>query len=396
MVSVEEAASIILSQPLILQTGNVNLADINGHILAEKITADRDFPPYNRVSMDGIAIRTEELKNQRGHFRLAGTQAAGQPPLSMEDTRDAIEVMTGAVLPAGADAVVRYEDIRINEGVAHLLIDSVKPGQNIHAKGADAKTGDILLEPGIRLTPAEVALLASVGKSSVKVFQFPEAAIISTGNELVDINETPAAWQVRKSNVLALQSALKDFHISSHLFHMNDDEKEVVKKLKEILTAHEIIILSGGVSKGKFDFIPKALEEAGIKKEFHQISQKPGKPFWFGRGDRKFVFALPGNPVSTFLCYYRYIHPWLEISAGKKSAQQTAMLATDFTFSGDLTYFLQVKVTSEAGKNLAHPDAGGGSGDFVNLKEVDGFLELPAHKKTFKAGEVYHYYPFRK
>jgi molybdopterin molybdotransferase len=159
---------------------------------------------------------------------------------------------------------------------------------------------------------------------------------------------------------------------------------------------HDIVVLSGGVSKGKFDFVPNALERLGVKKIFHQVNQRPGKPFWFGKSEKQTVFALPGNPVSTYLCFYRYIKPWLEQCLGLPALKKQAILATDFTFKPSLTYFLQVSVKYEQGKLLAYPDAGGGSGDFVNLKEVDGFLELQADRSDFKAGEIFNYYSFRK
>ncbi len=157
-----------------------------------------------------------------------------------------------------------------------------------------------------------------------------------------------------------------------------------------------MLILSGGVSKGKFDFIPTVFEELGVRKIFHQVNQRPGKPFWFGTSKTgKTVFALPGNPVSTYMCFYRYIRPWMLKSLGVVSNELTATLTQDFSFAPNLTYFLQVEVKSSGGKLMAHAQAGGGSGDFVNLKNVTGFLELPPDRTTFAAGEVFPYFPFR-
>jgi molybdopterin molybdotransferase len=156
------------------------------------------------------------------------------------------------------------------------------------------------------------------------------------------------------------------------------------------------LILSGGVSQGKFDFIPGVLEELGVKKIFHQVSQRPGKPFWFGAsGKGKIVFALPGNPVSTFMCFNRYVKPWIQKSLGVETKNQFAVLATDFSFTPKLTYFLQVAVKNEEGRLVAYPNAGGGSGDFENLKNIDGFLELPREKTDFKAGEFFPLFLFR-
>jgi molybdopterin molybdotransferase len=185
--------------------------------------------------------------------------------------------------------------------------------------------------------------------------------------------------------------------IHASLHHVADEEKVIEESLEKILSASDAMILSGGVSKGKFDFIPKVLDKLGVKKFFHRVNQRPGKPFWFGMsGDRKAVFAFPGNPVSTFMCFYKYFKPWLFHSLGVKTDEQSAVLASDFSFQPQLTYFLQVKIKMENGKLIAYPKAGGGSGDFANLNDVDGFLELPAEQSEFIAGEVFPYIGFRK
>jgi molybdopterin molybdotransferase len=395
MVDVSEAEAIIQSHPFSLNTQEVEISQAVGRVLAEEIKADRDFPPFNRVSMDGIAIAFDTFRNGQRDYFLEGTQAAGMPPLNLKANTGAIEVMTGAMLPTGTDAVVRYEDIEIKSGRAIVLLEEMVVGQNIHPQGQDAQLGDLLLDQGFCISPAEIALLASIGKKKVRVLEFPKTAIISTGDELVGIEELPLPWQIRRSNGYAIQAALTSMHHPSYLFHIQDDLTILENQLKDIFLTHELIILSGGVSKGKFDFIPQALEKLGVEKLFHQVSQKPGKPFWFGCREKQVVFALPGNPVSTFLCFYRYIKPWLEKSAGLQVSHSKAVLAEDFKFKPALTYFLQVKVKNEKGVCLAYPDAGGGSGDFANLKEVDGFIELPADRSEFKAGEIFSYFPFR-
>jgi molybdopterin molybdotransferase len=182
---------------------------------------------------------------------------------------------------------------------------------------------------------------------------------------------------------------------ATHL-HFADDKSILLNSIETVLQHHDLLILSGGVSKGKFDFIPQVLEELGVKKLFHHVNQRPGKPFWFGSSSHgKTVFALPGNPVSTYMCFYRYVRPWILRSMGVDATEFTATLASDFLFAPNLTYFLQVEVRSEGGKLLAFPEAGGGSGDFVNLKNVTGFLELPPGQTKFEAGEIFPYYPFR-
>jgi len=345
--------------------------------------------------MDGIAISFAAFQEGKRTFVIEGTQAAGMPPLQLQDPDNAIEVMTGAMLPEGTDTVIRYEDVEIRNSIAQLQINTIEASQNIHPKGQDCKKDALLLSGGLKISPAEISLLASIGKSQVGVFQFPKTAIISTGDELIDVDQEPLLWQIRKSNSFALQAAFRQMNLDADLFHISDDEVQLQNALRTIFKDYELIILSGGASKGKFDFVPKTLEQLGIKKLFHQISQRPGKPIWFGCDNAHTVFALPGNPVSTYMCFYRYIKPWLEKSLGLPEQKHQAVLAADFRFNPALTYFLQVKVANENGTLMAYPDPGGGSGDFANLKEVDGFLELPIEKSEFHTGEIYPYFPFR-
>jgi molybdopterin molybdotransferase len=201
--------------------------------------------------------------------------------------------------------------------------------------------------------------------------------------------------QIRKSNSYMLFAALEQLSCKANLFHLIDNELEIKEKLKEILTNYELIILSGGVSKGKFDFIPQALESLQVKKLFHQVSQRPGKPMWFGESQKNTVFGLPGNPVSTFACFHRYVKPWLAKSFRWQIRKQSAILGEDYSFSPKLTYFLQVKIQNENGKLMAYPVSGGGSGDFANLKDVDGFLELPLDQSKFQKGESFPLIAFR-
>jgi molybdopterin molybdotransferase len=246
------------------------------------------------------------------------------------------------------------------------------------------------------ISAAEVALLATVGKSTIEVLAHPKTAIVASGDELVPIDAIPQLHQIRRSNTYAIQAAMKHLGWEGTQYHFPDEEHVLKNSLSDLLKQYDVIILSGGVSKGKFDFVPGVLKEIGVKQLFHQVSQRPGKPFWFGVSDRKVVFALPGNPVSTFMCFYKFVKPWLAKSLGIESEPSMAILGTDFSFDPQLTYFLQVKVSNENGKLVAYPKAGGGSGDFANLKEVDGFLELTKEKNEFKTGEVYPFLPFRQ
>lgn len=343
--------------------------------------------------MDGIAIRFDDYSSGQREFAIEGLQAAGQPQQRMN--MGCIEIMTGAVLPTGSDTVVPYEDVTIANSKATINTDVTKH-QSVHAQGIDAKKGELLLKPGTLISPAEIALLASVGKSSVLVYDVKPFAIISTGDELIPIEGTPLPFQIRRSNGIALSSALSELNIESSIYHLPDDPQILEKEITSLLKDHDVVILSGGVSKGKFDYIPSVLDKLGIKKEFHQVKQRPGKPLWFGRSSTKTVFALPGNPVSTFLCFHKYIKPWIEAGFGIRSGNTKAILATDYQFKPNLTYFLQVKIDTTHGIIAATPDAGEGSGDFTNLRDVDGFIELPSEQSEFKKGELFPYISFRR
>lgn len=396
MISVEEATSIISSHRFQPAVSSVRIHQAVGRVLAEEVTSDRDIPPFDRVTMDGIAIAYQSWKDGQRKFRLEGIHGAGQPAKILGSADNAIEVMTGAVLPSGTDTVIRYEDLKIEAGIAHVVEDKIERMQSIHRQGQDAVKGQVLLSPGMVLSPAEIALLASVGKSEIGVYQYPVTALVASGDELVAVDSTPLPHQVRRSNTYALEAAMNAIGWPAKQFHFRDEREELTKSLGELLDKFQLIVLSGGVSKGAFDFVPSVLEDLGVRKLFHHVSQRPGKPFWFGVSDSgKIVFALPGNPVSTFMCFYKYIRPWVFECLGVSPKPGQAILARDFSFQPKLTCFLQVSIRNEHGKRMAYPEAGGGSGDFANLKNVDGFLELPADRSEFKAGEAFPFIAFR-
>ncbi len=396
MISVAEALNIVMSNPYQTTVSAVPLLSSVGRTLAEDILADRDFPPFNRVAMDGLAFCFDEVDFQK--IIIENIQFAGETQKVLQDSTKGIEVMTGAILPLGCDTVLRYEDINIESindmKVASITIvkEEIRKGQNVHLQGSDRKADDVLLQKGIKISPTEIAVMATVGKSVVKVNSMPKIAIISTGDELVGIDVSPLPYQIRSSNAFMLAAALQQIGIEASTFHLIDEEAILYQKLQEIITSHDILLLSGGVSAGKKDYVPAILADLGLEKLFHKVAQKPGKPMWFGKTQEgKIVFALPGNPVSTFLCFCKYVLPTLK--GGIKSEE--VILDKDIIFKPDLSYFVPVKTYFEAGKMLATPFEGSGSADFANLTDCDGFVELPADKQVFKAGEVFGFVRFR-
>ncbi|MCP3929751.1 MAG: molybdopterin molybdotransferase MoeA [Bacteroidetes bacterium] len=400
MIDIQLATKIILSNTIELPKEEVPLTEALGRILMEDLIADRDFPPFTRVSMDGISIRFEEFEKGRRDFPIEGIQAAGSPQKSLLNNHACLEVMTGAVLPKNTDTVIRYEDLAIENGIAKVLIENIRPRQNAHQQGVDRNKGEQIVSAGKRISAAEIGVAATVGESRLKVSRIPFVLIISTGDELVGISDTPLPHQIRSSNVYAIQAALKNWGVPADIAHFQDDKKDIESGLDAALQKYDAILISGGVSKGKYDYIPEVLEKLKVKKLFHRVSQRPGKPFWFGKAQSgTVVFALPGNPVSAFMCTQRYFRPWLNASLGLDPFLflKYASLIEDFHFKPDLTYFLQVKVEyNKEGSISAKPVAGKGSGDLANLTNADGFLELPQDKDFFQKGEVYPVILFRQ
>lgn len=401
MLTVSEAYQIILQNLIDLPIENIISSQAYHKILMEDIFADRDFPPFDRVTMDGIAIQYNTWQNGQKQFRIQATQFAGKPTAKLENPTEAIEIMTGAVLPEGTDMVIRFEDLEIenidNQRFAKILVDNIQLRQNIHAQGIDNHKGDLLIPKGTLLGSPEIAVAVSVGKTSLQVCKPPRVAIISNGDELVDTGIMPLPYQVRRSNVYAVATALSQNRIPNELFHFPDQKAMMQKGIAYILDTFDILILSGGVSQGKADYIPEILKELGVQKLFHKVRQRPGKPFWFGKKDNKVVFALPGNPVSTIACFYKYALPYIfKIMGNTQETSLKAQLGEDFNFEPDLSLFLPVKVqTNELGNLIAQPFAGNGSGDFTNLLNGDGFLELPHHQSRFKKGESFDLIRYR-
>ncbi len=397
MISVQEALEVVLQHSIKTSLESVPYIESIGRVLAEDLSADRDFPPFDRVMMDGIAISFDSFNTGQRTFEIEAIQAAGETQKVITSPDNCLEVMTGSTLPIGVDTVIRYEDLTIQNGKATIQVDTIKKGQNIHLKGKDRLKGDLLITQNNVISPAEIGIMASLGKSNVYVKKNPSVVAISTGDELVKVSETPLPHQIRRSNVQTIAALLKKYHIQPDLLHIDDNEDAIRLEIEKCLKKYDVLILSGGVSMGKFDFIPKVLSELGVKKCFHKVKQRPGKPFWFGVHPLgKVVFALPGNPVSTFMCSLKYVCPWIEKSLDINTSPAYAILQEDINFKPDLTYFLQVKIhISNTGQYIAYPVKGKGSGDLANLADADGFLELPPNSTHFKKGTAFPVYPYR-
>lgn len=409
MITSEKALEIILNQAQDFGIETIDFKNTIGRVLKENIVADRDFPPFNRVSMDGIAITVAAFNTGLREFFIEGVQAAGNKQLTLQNKNNCIEVMTGAMAPLNTEAVIPYELVEIENGVAKVNLNDIKYFQNIHKKGLDRKQNDVLIKQNTIISPAEIGVFATVGKSTIKVAKNPKVMIISTGDELVEVNQNPETYQIRRSNVHTLVSLLESLKINANTIHIADDKPLLKQKIAAILSDYDVLLFSGAVSKGKFDFLPEIFDELGVIKLFHKVRQRPGKPFWFGhtmplstseQGENKpkntVIFAFPGNPVSTFVSCMKYFYPWFQKSMALNYENQNfAVLTKDFNFKPDLTYFLQVKLENKKGTIYATPIAGHGSGDLANLVDNDAFIELPTGKQIFKKEEVFSLIKYR-
>ena len=369
---------------------SVDLSDSVGRVLRQKIVAERDQPPFDRVMMDGIAIAHADFASGQRNFPIKATQAAGDAQLALE-RGNAIEIMTGASLPDGADCIVPVERTEVAHGTARIEAGyEAGERQFIHARGSDHAQGTELIVEGKQISALDVAVIASCGMNQVEVSRLPKISVISTGNELVPAGQPIEDHQVRLSNGPAVIALLKQNGYTGAVHdHLADDPALLEARIAEHLESSDSLVLSGGVSMGKADYVPEVLKNLGVEVVFHKISQRPGRPMWFGvSAEGKSVFALPGNPVSTLVCCRQYVMPALAKASGlAQAAPEFAALTRDVSFEPSLTCFLPVKLLSNTGGSLlAMPVHTNTSGDFASLSGTDGYVELPLEQTDFPAG----------
>jgi molybdopterin molybdotransferase len=391
------AEEAIASQLTLFEVEERPLEQCVGQTLRQDIFAERDNPPFDRVCMDGIAIDSGALDRGIRRFVILGTQAAGVPPLQLRSPDSAVEVMTGAVLPPGTDCVIPQEEYDEADGAAILRAPiAVAAYRNVQRRGEDSQPGVAMLRAGVRLGPTEMGVAASAGLGRIRVSRQPRFMIISTGDELIEPGHPIAEHQVRRSNAYSLIAALRERGFEKvGNDHIPDNETLLRDRLALHLESQDVLVLSGGVSKGKYDFVPKVLKDLGVREVFYQVAQRPGMPMWFGmsKGGAA-VFGLPGNPVSTLICLIRYIIPGVTSAMGKlRSPPERVPLAAPVKFGRAFTYFLPVCVQyDEHGRPSATPRRTNGPGDFLGLTAAQGFIELPPSTEPFPQGYVANLY----
>jgi molybdopterin molybdotransferase len=364
-----------------------------GQILRQDIYAERDNPPFDRVCMDGIAVASAALGRGLRRFTIESTQAAGAPAVVLSRSENAIEVMTGAMLPTGTDCIIPMEEYEL-QGDVVVLKENVlgTPYRNVQRRGEDSHPGVPMLVSGTLLGAPEIAVVASAGLGHVQVGRQPKFMVVSTGDELIEPGRPIEEHQVRRSNAYAIVAALRRHGFENvDNDHILDNEGMLQDRLAQHLSAQDVLILSGGVSKGKFDLVPKALQSLGVEEVFYQVAQRPGMPMWFGIGPGgQAVFGLPGNPVATLVCLIRYVVPaMLGAMGARRVTAEPIALAEPVKLNRTMTYFLPVRVQYDGlGHAVAAPRPPNGPGDFLALTAADGFVELPPQAEPYSQGFV--------
>jgi len=392
MLPVEEALQIVLRhcRPLAAEPMPLTRAAL-GRVLAEDVASDIDMPPFDKALMDGYAVRASELSGEKVSLPVAAEVMAGQtaPPLP---SSTAIRIMTGAPIPAGADVVVRVEQTSLlADGRVQITPPYPKAGQFILERAREMKRGDVVLRAGAVLRPQEIGLLASVGRSAVRTIPAPTISILATGNELVEVDQTPGPSQLRNSNGPMLMAQAARAGALPGYLGIAPDRLDVLRSaIAEGLKSH-ILALSGGVSMGKLDLVPGVLQELGVRPHFQQIAMKPGKPLFFGTRGDTLVFGLPGNPVSSFCCFELFVGPAIRSLSGRADPGpnwQQARLRNEFRYRTDRPTYHPAKMDNTGGMNQVQPVEWFGSPDLRAVARANALLLLPSGDHLHESGKL--------
>ena len=370
------------SPPLI--TEEVSLLESAGRVLAESVAADRDYPPMARSARDGFAVRASDVP---GELQVIGEVRAGEKFSGEVGVGDAVEIMTGAPIPPGADAVVMVEHVTVN-GSSVNVPRTLRSGENVSPQGSEARGGETLLDPGRRLGFADVALLATIGRSRVSVFRKPQVAILATGDEIVDVDETPASHQIRNSNSQSIAVQVARAGGCPRILPVARDNYASTRELVEVGLRYDLLLLSGGVSAGKYDIVERVLADLGAEFFFDRVLIQPGQPLVFGKARDKFFFGLPGNPASTMVTFEIFARAAVEILGGEKEPMLPLLwskLTGEFRHKTGLMRFLPARVSADGAE--VSPIRWHGSGDVPSQARANAFLVVEADRESWAAGD---------
>ncbi len=390
VISVEEAQAIILRNVAPSGEEKVPLLRALGRILRELIRADMDLPPFDRAMMDGYALRAEDTRAVPARLRVVGEVLAGASFPRALDRGEAVKIMTGAPIPTGADAVERLERTE-REGEWVILREPVRVGQHISRRGSQIRQGEIALEPGRRLGPAEIAVLAAFGYAEVRVSRQPAFGVLSTGSELVDVSARPTAVQIRDSNTPTLGACLRMAGVEAHPLGIAADEPALIEeKIRSALERFDGVLVTGGVSMGEADLVKDALRRIGAQLFFERVRIHPGKPLVFARWGEKPIFALPGNPVSVVVTFLVFVLPALCRMLGCQPEHLPlieARTVEDVRHSSERRSYLPARVQFVEGQAFVRRVPWEGSSDLVGFARANALLIIPEGVERMKAGE---------
>ena len=393
MIPITEAIEIVLKHTSDIGVESVSLSDALGRVLAEDTVADTDLPPFDRAQMDGYAVRAGDIANTPAHLRIVGESAAGAGWHQEMKAGEAVRIMTGAPVPAGADAVQQVELTReVDSNGSVEILESVEIGRSIVKRGAEIKAGETVLRAGEDINAAMIATLASFGYAQVRVGRRPRVAVMATGSELVDVNKRPGRDQIRDSNnyTIAAYASLTGATVE-RLPLAGDNTNELKKQIASAVEVSDALITSGGVSMGVYDFTKAALRELGAEIFFERVALRPGKPTVFGKLGDMLIFGLPGNPVSVAVTFNLFTRTALRAMQGAKQPalmEEIAILGSRVKGSIDReSYLPSVLRTDEKGILIAKPLKWGGSSDFVAFARATALAIVPAGVKSIEAGE---------
>ncbi len=374
----------------------IRLEEAPGRILASIVRTDRDYPPFNRAAMDGYAIRSQGYSRDQT-FKIRGEILAGEAGEAPES--GAVRIMTGAAVPEGLDAIVKLEESEEISDEVHFQREEISPYFNIARKGEDLRQGDEVLQPGHFLDVSAISLLASLGYDEVSVASLPRVSVLSTGDEVVSVSQSPSPFQIRDSNSQTINAFLRFRGIQPALYGpVRDQREDLHQSLSESLES-DLLILSGGVSMGSRDLVPQILEALGVRKVFHRIAIKPGKPLWFGTTDRCTVFGLPGNPFSVQVCCRIFVNAWLRAWLGQSPEQPLYYrFAEQRKKKNELSEFLPVEPSERVGyrkeATALRLRPFNGSGDVSAGLHSSGIILHSPESKDLRPGDFIPFYPW--
>lgn len=394
-IPIDEAFARVLKHAGSAPIRSVALAQALGHVLAEDVKADRDWPPFNRSMVDGYAVFSSDTRSAPDVLEVIEEVPAGKLPQKVLSPGQAIRIMTGAPVPAGADAVIMQERTEIPRSGYVKFSMTMKPGQNIARRAEDAQAGAVVIAAGTRITPAEIGVLAAVGHANVSVRRKPRVAILGTGDELVEPHVAPQPAQIRNSNSHQLLAQCTAQQLDAVYLGIAPDERDATRKLVEAGLQSDLFISTGGVSVGEHDHVGAAFKELGVEIVFDRVAIKPGKPTTFGRRGETLVFGLPGNPVAAFVCFHLFVLTAVrqQIGAAVALPRQLALpIDSDLKTDNDRTTFRPCRLVVKEERTWVQPVAWHGSGHLAALVGADG-LCVQNVGAEIKRGDVVAYYP---